>query len=64
MIRLKVEDMTCGHCAATIARAVREVDLRGRFEIDLAAKTVQISSDQPTEEFVAAIREAGYSPVC
>jgi copper chaperone len=63
MIEFKVDDMTCGHCAAAIARAVRDVDAAGLCEVDLASKKVRIKSDRPDGEFLAAIREAGYTPV-
>ena len=63
MIEFKVEDMTCGHCASTIARAVKDVDAAGRCEVDLAAKRVRIESARPAEDFRAAIEEAGYTPV-
>ena len=63
MIEFRVDDMTCGHCAATIARAVRDVDAAGLCEVDLEAKKVRIRSDRPGAEFLAAIREAGYTPV-
>ena len=63
MIEFQVNDMTCGHCAATIAKAVKEVDAQGRCEVDLAAKRVRIESTHPAEEFREAIEEAGYTPV-
>ena len=63
MIELTVKDMTCGHCASTIARAVKDVDAAGRCEVDLEAKRVRITSDHPAQEFVEAIQEAGYTPV-
>ena len=63
MIEISVKDMTCGHCASTIARAVKEVDAAGRCEVDLAAKKVRIESREPAAAFVEAIAEAGYSPV-
>ena len=62
MIEISVNDMTCGHCASTITRAVKEVDAAARCEIDLAAKTVRIESDKPAADFTAAIEEAGYTP--
>ena len=62
MIQFTVNDMTCGHCASTIARVVKDVDAAGRCEVDLAAKRVQIVSDQPAADFKAAIEEAGYTP--
>ena len=63
MIELTVNDMTCGHCASTIARAVHDVDAAGKCDVDLRAKRVRITSDQPAGDFVTAIQEAGYSPV-
>ena len=63
MIEFKVEDMTCGHCAATITKAVKEVDASGRCEVDLAAKRVRIQSEEPADAFRDAITEAGYTPV-
>lgn len=62
MIEFTVGDMTCGHCASTIARAVKEVDGAVRCEIDLAAKTVRLQSNQPADDFRVAIEEAGYTP--
>ncbi len=63
MIEFTVNDMTCGHCASTITRAVKDVDAAGRCEIDLSAKRVRIESSHPAEDFREAIEEAGYTPV-
>lgn len=62
MIEFKVEDMTCGHCASSITRAVKEVDAAGRCEVDLGAKRVRIDSSHPMAEFKEAIEEAGFTP--
>jgi len=63
MIELTVKDMTCGHCASTITRAVKDVDAQGKCEIDLDSRRVRIESSRPAGEFLAAIAEAGYTPV-
>ena len=63
MIELTVNDMTCGHCASAIARAVRDVDAQGKCDVDLGERRVRIASALPAAEFVAAIEEAGYTPV-
>ena len=64
MISFRVNDMTCGHCVATITKAVRSVDQGARVEIDLAAHRVQIEPAQADAgEFADAIRGAGYTPV-
>jgi copper chaperone len=62
MIHIAVHDMTCGHCASRIAKAVRETDAAARCDIDLAAKRVRIASAEPAAAFVAAISEAGFTP--
>ena len=62
MIEFKVEDMTCGHCASAITRAVKDVDGEARCEVDLAAKRVRVTSTKPAEDFREAIADAGYTP--
>ena len=63
MIEFGVNDMSCGHCASAIQRAVKEVDAASRCEVDLDSKKVRIESTHPAAEFKAAIEEAGYTPV-
>ncbi len=63
MIEIAVNDMTCGHCASVITKAVRETDAAARCEVDLAAKRVHVATAQPARDFLEAIAEAGYSPV-
>lgn len=62
MIEFTVKDMTCNHCAASITRAVKQVDAEGRCEVDLAGKRVRIESTKPVEGFRAAIEDAGFTP--
>ena len=64
MITFQVEDMTCGHCASTIAKALKSLDNDARVEVDLSRKIVQIEpGDCDAHELSDAIKEAGYSPV-
>ncbi|MBS2132137.1 heavy-metal-associated domain-containing protein (plasmid) [Burkholderia thailandensis] len=60
-MELQVPDMTCGHCSGVIERAVKDVDTRAIVDIDIATRTVRIESTRPANDFVSAIREAGYS---
>jgi copper chaperone len=62
MIQLNVPDMSCGHCVASITRAVQEVDAGAKVEVDLGLKRVSIASTLPPASFVAAIAAAGYTP--
>lgn len=60
MYHLNVEDMTCGHCVATVEKAVKAVDENARVAVDLEAKTASIDSEVGSEAFIAAIEDAGY----
>lgn len=62
MTTFRIPDMTCGHCASTIARAVASVDKNARVEVSIAQKLVSVASAAPEGELADAIREAGYSP--
>lgn len=64
MITFDVQDMSCGHCVASITQAVKEADPGATVEVDLSAKRVRIEparSDAPALQ--GAIAEAGYTPV-
>jgi copper chaperone len=63
MIEFNINDMTCGHCASVITKAIKSVEQEARVEIDLAAKRVRICGRAEADDFADAIREAGYTPV-
>ncbi|MBI5722069.1 MAG: heavy-metal-associated domain-containing protein [Burkholderiales bacterium] len=64
MIAFEVRDMTCGHCAGTITKAVEAADPGARVDIDLAAHRVQIQpAASDAQRLARAITEAGYTPV-
>ncbi|HEX5628799.1 MAG TPA: heavy-metal-associated domain-containing protein, partial [Usitatibacteraceae bacterium] len=54
MHEFTVQDMTCGHCAATITDAVKSLDPEGRCEFDLAARRVKVESAFTAERVAAA----------
>ena len=59
---LKVEDMTCGHCASTITEAV-EAGLPGaRVHADPATKIVSVWGTRDLAKVEALIVSAGYTP--
>lgn len=61
MVELNVPDMTCGHCASTINKAVKELDPAARLEFALGEHRVRIASSATREELREAIAEAGYT---
>ncbi len=62
MLEFKVEDMTCGHCVATITKAVQGVDQRAAVAADVANHIVRIDGAADAKLVEQAIRDAGYTP--
>jgi copper chaperone len=62
MVTFRIPDMTCGHCASTIARAVADADKSARVEVSIPDKLVSVTSTAAEDELLQAIRDAGYSP--
>jgi copper chaperone len=63
MITFQVNDMTCGHCASVIAKAVAAVEKSARIEFDIPAKRVRIGGTASAAELAEAIQDAGYTPL-
>jgi copper chaperone len=64
VIAFQVDDMSCGHCASTITRAVKAADKDAKVQIDLARHRVEIEpSEADAQALQEAIQEAGYTPV-
>jgi copper chaperone len=61
-MKFHVPDMSCGHCRATIERAVTTADPAARVAFDGEARTVAIETARPEPEMRAALTEAGYAP--
>lgn len=63
MLTYLVEDMTCGHCASAITKAVHAADEGARIEVDLARHLVRIEPGEADAQALSqAIAKAGYSP--
>jgi copper chaperone len=60
MLKLKVPDMSCGHCAATIDKAAKSVDPTAQVDVDLTTKVATIATTAPADRMGSAIRDAGY----
>jgi copper chaperone len=64
MLAYEVKDMTCGHCASTITKAVKDADRDARLTIDLARQRVEVEpGEADAADIEAAIRDAGYTPL-
>ena len=60
MLTLNVPDMTCGHCASVVTKAVKSVDENAGVAIDMHTQTVTIESPAAAEKVKAALANAGY----
>lgn len=64
MISFQVNDMTCGHCVASITHALKGADAGADVRIDLASHRVDIEpAAAGADALREAIRQAGYTPV-
>jgi copper chaperone len=64
MIAFRIDDMTCGHCVATITKAVQQTAPGATVAADLQQHRVTIASDTgDAQAFADAITQAGYTPV-
>lgn len=62
MLKFEVKDMSCGHCAGSITRAIKEVDPQADVNVDLDGKVVSINTNADAAKIKNAIDEAGFTP--
>ena len=63
MIKLTVNDMTCGGCVASITRVVKGLDPVANVDANVETRRVNIECVIGADVVVAAIAHAGYHPV-
>jgi len=59
-MKFNVPDMTCGHCVATVTKAVKALDPAAEVRTDLAGKLVTVESIAPAASVAKALEAAGY----
>jgi copper chaperone len=60
MITLKVPDMSCGHCAGVITKAIKELDQNAAVSFDMHNHMVQVDTARSLDAVVKAMSAAGY----
>ncbi|CAI2408493.1 heavy-metal-associated domain-containing protein [Serratia liquefaciens] len=60
MHRFYIPNMTCGGCAKSVTQALLSIDAQAHIETDPAARQVKVDSAMDENDFLAALREAGY----
>ncbi|NEI06129.1 copper chaperone [Rhizobium ruizarguesonis] len=60
MYEFKIQNMTCGHCASTVEKAIKTADPEASASIDLAGRTARVETKNDPAVVSAAIEKAGY----
>ena len=60
MIDFKVQGLTCGGCVRGVTNALQRVDADAVVNVDLASKTVSVSSAADVQQLKQAIEKAGF----
>lgn len=58
--KFEVQGMSCQHCVQSVQNAVWAVDPKAQVTVDLPTGHVDVLSEQPRDDLVAAIQNAGY----
>jgi len=60
---LRVDDMSCSHCASTITKAIETAMPGASVDVDLESKIVSVRGVEDPARLEAIIAEAGYRAV-
>lgn len=59
-MKYHVPDMSCGHCKASIESAIATLDPGAAVDIDLDAKTVEVTTAKAPDAVVKKLAEIGF----
>lgn len=59
-MKLSIPDMSCGHCKATVEKAIAGADAAARAAVDLGSRTVEVTGAAHPEAILAALSAEGY----
>lgn len=60
MYQYDIPDMSCGHCVATVTKAIKDADPDAVTDVDLISRTATVSSRLDPNAIGVALDEAGY----
>ena len=63
VMTLKIEGMMCKHCQARVEKALKAVAGVESVEVDLEAKTAEVTGSASAEALKQAVTDAGYQVV-
>jgi len=59
-VKYHVPDMSCGHCKASIEKAIETLDPAASIAVDLEAKTIDVSTEKPSTAVLATLAGIGF----
>ncbi|HRG14679.1 MAG TPA: heavy-metal-associated domain-containing protein [Pseudomonadota bacterium] len=59
-MQFEVDNMSCGHCARTITKALQRLDPAAKVDVDLATKRVVATGTFGAEAAIAAMAAEDY----
>ena len=59
-MQFNVPDMSCGHCAGVITKAIQQLDADAMISIDLPARQVTVETAHDRQIVADALLKAGY----
>lgn len=60
MQNYKIDNMTCGHCAGSVQKAILSVDPQATIKVDLGAREVSVETIAAAGPIADALKAAGY----
>lgn len=60
MNTLSIPDMSCGHCKATVEKAIKSLDAAAVLDFDMASRTVAVKSAAALDAMHSALKAVGY----
>ncbi len=60
-MKYHVPDMSCGHCKASIEKAIATLDTGANVIVDLESKTIVVSTTKPSADVIAKLADVGFS---
>lgn len=62
-MQLIIEKMTCGGCARGVTASIQSIDPDAKVDIDVAKKTVDLTSTADINQILVALAEDGFPAV-
>lgn len=59
-MKFSIPEMSCGHCTASIEKAIKEADPAAQVACDLPSRSVEVTSALSAEAITATLDEIGF----